>query len=86
MVEKHTPNGGSLKDYRTLLLKIVERIEDDISSVKKEVSAVRTQDIPDIKIEIAEIKTENRIKASLYGMLGGGIPAISYLIYKLSTQ
>lgn len=88
-----TPNGDTLKQYRTLLLKIVERIEDDIKDVKTEVGhvraelvAVRTDDIPAIKIEIAEIKTENRVKSTVYGLLGGFIPAAGLFFYWLNTQ
>lgn len=85
---RHTPNGGSLKAYRTLLLKLVENIEDDIRLVKQdlitvkgEISAVRVTDIPNINVEIAQIKTEQRIKASVYGLFGGFIPATGVLIY-----
>lgn len=92
---KHTPSGGSLKDYRSLLLKIVERIEDDVTDVKAdikdvkgEVLAVRVDDIPGIKVEIAEIKTEQRIKASMYGALGGGAATLvmGILLWWLDSQ
>lgn len=88
----NTPNGDTLKQYRTLLLKIVERIEDDIKEVKldishvrAEITAVRTDDIPSIRIEITEIKTENRIKQTVYGILGGFIPAVGLLIYYITA-
>lgn len=83
---EHTPNGGSVKDYRTLLLKIVERIENDVRDTKSDVSVIRTHDIPAIQVEIAEIRTANTIKASLYGVAGGFIPALGLLIYWLVSQ
>lgn len=75
------PNGDTLKQYRTLLLKIVERMEDDLKGLRVDVTAVRTEDIPGIKVEIAEIRTEQRIKASIYGLFGGFIPAAGVFIY-----
>lgn len=75
---KHIPNGDSLKEYRTLILSLLQRIESDIDyvkidikDVKKELSTVRTLDIPDLKITVAGIQGENRVKAIISGMLGG---------------
>ncbi len=89
---KNTPNGGSLKDYRILMLELLKRVEkrvdtvsEDVSAVKKEVSAVRTKDIPKLQVDVASIQTERKVTAGIYGAIGGFIPALGVLIYYLWT-
>jgi len=90
---KYTPNGGSLKDYRTLMLKLLEKIEDnqaeqrlEIKEVKKEILLVRTKDIPTIQQDVAVMKTENRLRVDFVGFLGGLLPSVAVAIYFLVNR
>lgn len=89
----HTPNGGTLKEYRTEILlhmtylrEGMKGIKSDIGFVKTDIKAVREKDIPDIRVAMAEISTELKIKASVYGIMGGFIPSLGMLIYFLINR
>ncbi len=47
-----------------------------INSTEASVNELRTKDIPDIKIEIASLKTKARLWGGIAGMLFGGILTI----------
>ncbi len=92
---KHTPNGDSLKEYRTLLLTIVQRIEtdvdyvkEDVQGVKKDLIEVRAKDIPALQVIIAGIQGENRVKALISGMVGGILTsgAVGIFVWWLNSQ
>ncbi len=92
---KHTPNGDSLKEYRTLLLTVVQGtktdidyVRADVQDVKKDIVEIRAKDIPALQVVIAGIQGENRVKALVSGMVGGIITsgAVGIFVWWLNTQ
>jgi len=75
--ENGNGNGGkdSWRDWSKYVLKELERLNDNVETVKKEVG--------DIKVSLATLQTSFNIKSGVWGALAGLIPAIGVLIYTL---
>lgn len=78
-----TPNGGTLKEYRTLLLHTVTQQREDMSEVKTMLTEVTTKAIPALQVAVAKLQEKNRHnrKNKIYGFVGGFVPALGFLIY-----
>ena len=70
-------NGGSggWKEWSNYVLKELERLNDNVETVKKEIG--------DIKVSLATLQTSFNIKSGVWGALAGFIPAAAMLIYTL---
>lgn len=63
------------------ILKSLDEFRIDFKGFKEELN----KEISSIKIELATLKTEMRIKASVWGLMGGALMVIPTLIFFIVT-
>jgi hypothetical protein len=68
---------GDWGEYRRLILAELTRLSEGNSEIKAMISILRSDDIADMKAEIAVLK----FKAGVWGLIAGAIPGAIALIY-----
>jgi hypothetical protein len=63
------------------ILKSLDELRVDFKGFKEELN----KEISSIKVELATLKTEMRIKASVWGLMGGALMVIPTLIFFIVT-
>ena len=63
--------------YQKLVLDKLENHAEHLGMLEEEIRSIRTEDIPELKIEIAMLK----VKAGAWGAIAGMIPSLAALFY-----
>lgn len=77
MQEEQLPNDWN--EYRRLILEELKQHGEQLSSIKKQLDEMNLK----LNIDIASMKKELEVKSGLFGVIGGLIPVILFLIYEL---
>jgi hypothetical protein len=73
---------GSWVEYKKLILAELERLSAGIASLNAKIDLMRSDDIAQIKAEVAVLK----FKSGLWGAAFGAIPSAIAVIYIFATK
>jgi hypothetical protein len=79
-------NQTNVDEYRSLTVKEIQRLNDLLEKLQKKIEDINTaaiQQVSDLKIKVAVLETELKLKSGVWGFAAGLIPSIAVAVIVL---
>lgn len=74
-----TTGGNGWSEYQRLVIDRLDRLDHKINSIQAQIDQIHREEISEIKVDIAMLK----VKAGVFGLVGGFLPAAALALYFL---